>query len=230
MKSKIVILLALSLVLLSFQFKTNEKETRNLKAFNEIELAISADLYITQGAPQKVEIEADSDDLKEIETKVNGSTLEIKTKSNWANLGKVKIYITVPEINGLHIAGSGNIWGESTLKNDKISLSIAGSGSIHLKKLEISKVHAEIAGSGDIKIAGKNATTLNSDISGSGNIDSQNMAFDEVSISVAGSGDVFCKAIKKLNASLVGSGDVHYLGNPVINVESVGSGKVKQIE
>ena len=76
------------------------KETRNLPAFNALTLTMSADVYLSQGDHQSVQVEADKGSLEYIETETSGNTLVVKTREgHWHNLGHVKIYITMPDIN-----------------------------------------------------------------------------------------------------------------------------------
>ena len=228
MKNKIIAsLLAVAFFLVSFTADVNEKETRELASFSKIGLAISADLYLVQGVPQKVVLVGEKDDLAKIITKVSGSSLEIKKKKGSSRIDKIKIYITVPKIEEVDVAGSGNVYAKNTIKNDKLNLAIAGSGSMFFKKLEVNNLNIDISGSGDVTIAGKTTAFVEISIAGSGDVDVEKLAVNKLNIDIAGSGDVVCNVIKRLSASIVGSGSVLYSGTPVVNVESVGSGKVK---
>ena len=228
MKIKIIgSILVAAFFLVSFTANVTEKETRELANFSEIGLSISADLYLVQGAPQKVVLEGNKDDLAKIKTKVSGSSLEISKKKGSGNLGKVRIYITVPKIDEVAVAGSANVYAESTIKNNKLNLAIAGSGDMFFKKLEVNDLDIEIAGSGDIKLAGKTTETATISIAGSGDVNVENLTINKLNVEIAGSGDVICTVTKRLKAELVGSGSVSYSGTPVIDVESIGSGKVK---
>ncbi len=46
------------------------KETRNLPAFNALNLTMSADVYLSQGDHQSVQVEADKGSLEYIETEI----------------------------------------------------------------------------------------------------------------------------------------------------------------
>ncbi|MBN2814737.1 MAG: DUF2807 domain-containing protein, partial [Bacteroidales bacterium] len=51
------------------------KETRSVGTFTGVSLAFSGDIYIKQGSPQSIEIEAEQKTLEVIETELEGSTL-----------------------------------------------------------------------------------------------------------------------------------------------------------
>ena len=230
MKTRIITLFVAFLFIGSIS-NAQKKEISNLNPFTEIGLAIEANVYITQGAPQKVTIEGKTSDIEKIEFKVKGNTLEVKKKNKFDRIGDdIKIYITVKSIEAIAVAGSGNVITKSKIIANSLELSIAGSGNIEISNLACKDLEMEIAGSGDIKIAGTTVEEGEISIAGSGDVITKELPIDNLKISIAGSGDVKCNVNKKLNVSLAGSGDVAYLGNPKLNVESVGSGKVKSME
>jgi hypothetical protein len=208
------------------------KETRNVGPFSSISLTLSADVYLTQGATQKVEIEGDKNSLEEIETLVTGEVLKIGTKNRFGgNIGNVTIYITVPEINGLSVAGSGDITAKSGLKTDEMDLAVSGSGSIHIKDLNVREISATITGSGNIDIAsGQAQSELDVVITGSGSFSGEGFAADEADITITGSGSAAVWAVKELETNITGSGNVNYKGNPQVNANSTGSGRTNSVE
>ncbi|MBN2273668.1 MAG: DUF2807 domain-containing protein [Bacteroidales bacterium] len=208
------------------------KETRQVDQFSSISLAISANVYLTQGSVQKIEIEGDKNSLAEIETVVTGDLLKIKTKSRiGGNLGKVNLYITVPEINGLNVAGSGDIMAKSVIKTDEMDMSVSGSGSIHLTELSVHEVSTTITGSGNIDIeSGQAQSELDVVITGSGSFSGEGFSADEANVTITGSGNAKVWAVKELGTNITGSGSVSYKGNPLVNAISTGSGKTRAVQ
>lgn len=206
--------------------------TRDLPAFRSVSLSISADVLISQGSQQKVEIEADENVIDIIETNVRGDDLVIKTENFfWRNIGKVRIYVTVPELNGLQVSGSGDIVAQTPIITDEIDLNISGSGSIQIEELESQDVHATITGSGDIRLAGDNtASNLKTVITGSGDFRAADFAVENASVNITGSGTARIHVTNELETNITGSGDVHYRGNPLVDANSTGSGRTRNME
>jgi hypothetical protein len=208
------------------------RETRNLPSFNAISLAMSGNIYLTQGEPQSVSIEADKSELDQIVTEVNGSRLVVKTKpGHWHNMGTVKIYITVPSIRDIGISGSGNVEIQNELQMDDLSLSVSGSGDIRISNLNARSTSATISGSGSISLAGdnKDAGSLNGVITGSGNIRAEDYVVNDARITITGSGSVRVNALKSLTTEITGSGNVQYKGSPMINAHATGSGRTRSL-
>jgi hypothetical protein len=208
------------------------KETREVSAFSGISLAFSGDVFVTQGAIQKVVIEAEKSTLEIIKTEINGNRLVLNTKDgHWRNLGEIKVYITVPEISSLTVSGSGDLICEGSINSRELELRVSGSGTIKMNRLEAQEVDAEITGSGDIFISGTgtNVHEMDAHITGSGNLETESLPVSEAVIHITGSGSALVNVIKELETNITGSGSVMYKGNPMVNANTTGSGKTKSM-
>lgn len=207
-----------------------QRESRDVGSFDEISLGTHADLYLTIGSKTSVELVGDEDDIDEIETEVVNGSLRIRNESRWGwnwSSDKVKIYITVPEIKAISVSGSGNIYGESTIKADDLELSISGSGNIELD-IEATEASMTISGSGNAELEGS-VKDLTLRISGSGSIEAESLRAEDAEVRISGSGSVEIYASESLEARIAGSGSVYYYGDPKqVDSSSAGSGKVKK--
>jgi hypothetical protein len=205
------------------------KETRDVKDFDEVCFSLRGEIYFTIGSEFKVVLEGDKDYLKDVETKVMGHSLEIKRKDNWGHFDneKVNAYITLPVIKALSIAGSASGFFNDPLKTDKFDLSIAGSGKVYLKEVQVDYFESSIAGSGRVEISGKGAIKdADLSISGSGTYLANDAIIETLDISIAGSGKCECNVTGKIKGSIAGSGNIIYSGNPKIDASVLGSGHI----
>lgn len=203
-----------------------EKEERDVSSFTGVSLGISGDLYLTQGSPQKVVVQAENN-LDEIETEVRDGVLRIKT-DNWnSKIKGAKIWITMPEVEALNVSGSGDIMAETHINADELELKVSGSGAIDVPELKADEIGAAISGSGDMKLAGS-ADEMELRISGSGSVYAGGLKVDECGIKISGSGSCKIDVTGELDASISGSGKVTYYSNPQIDARVSGSGKVRK--
>lgn len=233
MKTKIYFL---SVLLMSY-FLGNpvsaKEQHRELPSFSEIALRISAKLYLEQGDKQSVRIVASSETLEQIITEVKGRTLNIRFPNNnifkkW-DPGKIEIYISVPEVDGLNLSGSGDIICED-IQTRILDLLVSGSGNIEIEKLSAERVSATISGSGNIKIEdGGVADELKARISGSGNVNAKGFEAKNVDAQTSGSGNTSVFSNGTIKVKIAGSGNFYYKGNPAIESSIAGSGKVKEL-
>jgi hypothetical protein len=224
--SPIKITSVISLLFVSMIAFGQSKEQRDVSSFTGVALGISGELFLTQGSPQKVVVQADNN-LGKIQTVVRDGMLKIKTDSWMTRIKGVKIWITTPEVEALHVSGSGNILAETSINAEEMELKVSGSGKIKVPKLNGEEVDAAISGSGDILLGGT-ADEMDIRISGSGDIYAEEFQVNECDIKISGSGDCRIDATGEIDASISGSGSVTYYSNPQIDARVSGSGKVRK--
>jgi hypothetical protein len=167
-------------------------ESRAVASFAKIDLAGSPDVEVAVGPAASVSVTTDDNILPIIETKVDGETLKINSKRSYNTSLGVKVSITVPDLQGVSVSGSGNIHVEG-LKAGDMDASVTGSGDITLNGV-VDRLRARIVGSGDLRAG--------------------DLAAKNVQVSVTGSGDAAVRATEQLDARVTGSGNVRYSGNP----------------
>jgi hypothetical protein len=213
------------------------RETRSVEAFTELSFSVPGTVYLRQGEPQSVEVEAPQKVLDRLETEVDGDELEIRSegKGNWFSWfggdgfdGEVKVYVTVPTLSEISIAGSGRIVGETPIEGASLEVQNAGSGEVDLT-VQNDEMEVNIAGSGTIRLRGTSGS-FEASIAGSGDIEAVELETATAEVSIAGSGDVRLHVTDRLEASIMGSGDVQYRGSPELETSSMGSGDVEPIE
>lgn len=221
-------LIALTITSVSALGQSVVKENRDVDGFTKVSFGLSGNLYINIGPEFKVVLEGDKDDLEDIITDVSGGRLVIK-KENWRfNLNeKVTINITMPEIEGLGVSGSGRAEIRDAVKTNDLNLSVSGSGKLYTADIQVSNLDCSISGSGNINVGGGSIGECNLSISGSGNYTGESAKISDADISISGSGNCTCYVTETLKGGISGSGNVSYLGDPRIDVRISGSGKVR---
>lgn len=229
------VLIPVLVVLISFSAAIAQvKEVRKVDTFTKIAFRVPGKLYLRQGTPQKVEIEGDRKFLEEVETEVNGGKLSIGREGgwmnwNWGNEDRVNVYITVANIEGLSVSGSGDLIGETRLSVADLDLNVSGSGSLKIEADASGDVEADVSGSGSIELSGK-CRSFNSDVSGSGRVRLTESIANKASFGVSGSGKIEASGTaEEVKTSISGSGRV-YAANLETNrceVRISGSGDVE---
>lgn len=212
--------------------QSDEKETRNVSGFTKVSFGISGNLYINFGPQFKVVLEGDKRYIGDVITEVSGGKLVIKMENwrmhNWRMNEKVDVYITMPELNGLGVSGSGKAEIKDPVKTDDLYLNVSGSGKLYISDVNASSLDCGISGSGDIILGGGgNCSKANISISGSGNYTGESFKIGTAEIHISGSGNCTCNVTESLRASVSGSGNVNYSGDPKVDVHVSGSGKVR---
>lgn len=188
------------------------RQTVTVPAFTKIGFGVPGKAYVRQGNTQKVELEGTRDALDRVDASVEGNKLVIRSKEkwfnwNWSDTDRITVYITVKEIDGLSVSGSGDMVVENRIRCNALKLSVSGSGSLKVET-DAGDTEANVSGSGDMIVRGTLAS-FSSNISGSGKIEMNATISGIAAFEISGSG----KAVATGNASGVdadisGSGKV----------------------
>jgi len=205
-------------------------ETRTTSDYSSIGVAGFFDVDLVDGEEGHITLEGESNLLEYVITEVKDGSLKIKVKKG-VNLKpsmgkKIHVTVTVKDIKGVSLAGSGDIVSKVSLKASTFKTSLAGSGDITLD-VNADEMKVSIAGSGDISLKGS-AKHVKASIAGSGDISAFGFKADKVSASISGSGSVEIHAEDEIKARIAGSGDIIYTGNPSKEDSKVsGSGRIR---
>jgi hypothetical protein len=255
MKTKTTTLLLLVLLLTGFMFTgcinqlhrvegnyDVKTETRDVGGFHRVLNEGDFEVYIIQDSLEKVMIEAESNLIPLIRTRIEGSALIIDTRDNLQNNYPMKVYVHTTVLDEVKLSGSGLMQAEDIVTGDlnisisgsgdvffsgtaqNVSSSISGSGKMDLG-LVCNELDADISGSGNIEIVGS-ANNGTFHIFGSGSIHAYDFTLKECHATISGSGDMYVTVTDYLNVNISGSGDVYYMGSPVIDSRITGSGSV----
>lgn len=207
-------------------------EDRKVGQFDVLHVKGPMDVFITQSSDYQVRVEAPADKMSRIVTTVEKGELIVhlknkKDKNNWNwgdNVKEIKIYVSVKNLEGLYLSGSGNVQGSGITANN-LKVSIAGSGDLEIG-VDARNIEAKIAGSGDMELEG-NTGDFSISIAGNGDIEAYDLRSRNCEVKIAGSGDCQVNVSESLNVKISGSGDVSYKGNPShVNKSVSGSGNV----
>lgn len=215
--------------------------TKDIKVdnFTKLSVAGSPDVTYTQksGKPT-VEVYTSDNIVDLLDIRVKDNTLYIGFKKNVSvSYNKLEVRVSAEKLNGITVAGSGDVELKNGLKTDDISgnnisctdldISIAGSGDINSSDITCNDLQVSVAGSGDMKLNNVTANFTRASVAGSGTAILSGST-QEAEYSVAGSGDLLASdfVAKKASASVAGSGDIKCHATDFLKVRTSGSGSV----
>ncbi|HET7899401.1 MAG TPA: head GIN domain-containing protein [Flavisolibacter sp.] len=203
-------------------------ETRPVPDFTGIDQRVGATVYYTQSPNYKVEVSAQQNILDVLQTYVSNNKLVVKFKDGVQvrSHESIRVEVAAPQVNSVHMSGSGNLYITGPFTPGSLDLAISGSGDMNITELNTGFLEAVISGSGNIRISKGSAGEEKLKISGSGNMNLENITAARVTTTTSGSGDTKVTATETLDVTISGSGSVYYNGSPRINASISGSGKV----
>ncbi len=195
--------------------QSQEQEVRSVPApFTKVSVGSGIDLFLTQGEPVNVTVEANDRDIDRIETKVEEGVLKVYMRNNvrWVRTRTVKVFVTMPEIARLTASGGADIRGTATINTQQIRVDCSGGADVYLSVLA-SDVYLSASGGADIDIKGE-TLTLNASASGGADIDAGNLKAQKAVVEASGGADVSVNASEEIKAHASGGGDIYYYGSP----------------
>ena len=190
----------------------------------ELVLAGPDRVVVTEGDDLDIEVSGDADAVAALRFSLSDETLAISRESDWKGSGIATVRVTTPSLTTLVLAGSGDI--DAERMSGAANVTVAGSGTVKIARLEAESLDLTIAGSGDITASGS-AGSLDLTVAGSGKAAMANLEADRAEVSIAGSGDAEFASDGPVEASIMGSGTVTVNGNADCTVSSMGSGKLR---
>ena len=185
-------------------------ETRDVGDFTGLDLRGSANVKIAVGQKARVVLELDDNLLPLIQTEVRNGQLVIDNQQSYRSSRGLNVSITVPEMQQLAVHGAGDI-SIVNLDSDqfvvdlngssdvtalgsarKLTVTINGSGTVHLEDVVANEATATIRGSGDIRLH----------------------VLEELSANILGSGDIRYRGTPQVSKSIQGSGSIEPLAEP----------------
>lgn len=201
--------------------------------FRQIEVAGPYDVEVRTGANPSVAARGSQKLLERTLVEVEGDKLVIRPQHDkgffhfgWSTHGNASFVVTVPQLSGATIAGSGGIK-VNQVRGDSFEGAVAGSGDLDIASLDVKSLKLSIAGSGGVKAGPGKAGNAEYEIAGSGDVDAGAVDAQTAKISIAGSGNVKVRATGTANVDIMGSGDVDVTGGAKCTVSKMGSGDAR---
>lgn len=200
--------------------------------FDRIEVAGPYDVTVRTGANPSASARGPEKMIEHMVVEVKDGRLMIHSRDtrgfnfHWGRSGNVEVTVTVPQLAGAEIAGSGDIRVDH-VRGDHFAGEVGGSGSLTLGAVEVKSLKLAIGGSGDIKAGTGSSRMAEYEIEGSGDIDAGGLTARAAKVSIAGSGSTRAHATETANVSIMGSGDVDISGGARCSIDKSGSGDVR---
>jgi hypothetical protein len=207
-----------------------ENAAYEVGAFEEITTVGPQDVVVTQGDTFSARAEGSTGALALLEVVVEDGKLVIRPKGeyrfgfDWDRLQPATIYVTVPTLEGVSLAGSGDIRIDK-IEGEEFVGALAGPGTLSIAAMTVDEADFRIGGSGNVVAAGT-AREARVSIGGSGEVRAGGLRTQTATISIGGSGDVALTAEDEVDVSIAGSGNVGISGPARCSVRQFGSGNV----
>lgn len=184
-------------------------QKREVSGFTKIEAGGAFQVEVVAGQDFGLEIQADDNLVPLIQTKVDGSTLKLDTQKRYSTRNRVKVKITAPEINEIHVSGATR-FNVSGIENQKMFVDISGASRVELNGM---------------------AEVLNVEMGGASKLDASNFKSAKVKVDGGGASSAKVNVSAELDVDLGGASRLAYSGDPkVVNRNTSGVARIRRID
>lgn len=169
-------------------------EIRNIQdSFDKIHVSSVIKVELEQSPNYEVIVKADDNLIPYVITDVEGSTLRIRLdKVSISNMKDIKVYIKMPNVNGLKATSSSEIDVKGEITSESISLISSSAADIKIGDIKAKYVSVEASSSSDIKVGRIFAVEFNATTTSTADFEAYVEA-DKIKINASSSSDVELK-------------------------------------
>ncbi|POY37098.1 hypothetical protein C3K47_08560 [Solitalea longa] len=213
----------------TIEIGANKTETRSVSGYLGIQAHNGVQVYITQGAAEKVSVTGSEDGLKRLKTEVKNGVLDIYVErtgwfwSGWSNNNEVfKVYVTIKEVNSLIAHSGANIYTTSKIKADKLTVKTHSGSYIKLEG-DSNELTCESSSGSQMELIGSTKNFSIQTSSGS-NVNAFRLLTETCSAQSSSGSNVDISVSKQLTANSSSGSHINYKGNPKIVSKNSSSG------
>ena len=201
----------------------------NARDFQEISAGDQYELIITQSPDYSIRLEGEEDAVNTVEFEQNGNSISFGNSMSFFDQdnGRVRIFISLPELEELDMGGSSKArleeWNAS-----QMNINQSGSSEVWLEG-EIDQVSVDMSGSSELELMGR-GETLVADLSGSSSLQALDFTVREADINQSGSSEAEFAPEQQLEVNASGGSRTRYTGNPRTNVNKSGGAEVESLD
>lgn len=191
-------------------------ETRNISAFNEIEVASGLKVSLQKGDTHKVEVTANENLHKSIEVTVIENELKIIKHSgvNFDNNANVTIVVTYTNLEGIDGTGNSHIVFLKPFNGDELEIELTGSSTLK-GEIATRKLDADLAGTSLIDIVGS-ANEYELDLNGGSVAKSFNFIVESFDGDFNGGSSAELTINKNIELEATGGSQLNFKGNATV--------------
>jgi hypothetical protein len=205
---------------------TGEIVTRevDIDLFQEFDAASTVDVELKYGQNQKVEVTGYDNLINLLETEVRRGKWNIDFQENICSEDML-IRITMSELEGITISGTGDVRTLSPFEQEEMELEISGTGDLDAD-VNTDQLDIEIRGTGNMTLRGF-ADKMSIESSGTGNLHAEELEAKQAEVENSGTGDVYIRVTEELEIEASGTGDTEYYGTPAsVRTDNSGVGEI----
>jgi len=204
--------------------KTQE---RPVSAFTKIKISGAVSVIYTNSDTLNLTVKAKENELNNVETKVEGSTLIITNKGK--SRDELFVFVKNNQLQSIESSGATSFKTTNLIKQDSFVLNLTGASSVSAQ-LETKKIKLTSDGASTAYLEGK-TDYLDAELTSAATLKSYNLISKEALLVTSGAASAKVYVTDKLNATASSASDIKIKGDPKdVTVETSTAASVVRIQ
>jgi len=219
----------LSILLLAtfMSCRAQKTQERTIPAFDKIKLSGAINVIYTTSDTLSLIVKGKENELENIETHVENSTLVISGKGR--SHSELFVYVKNNQLKSLVASGAANFKSINAIKTDSLSFNVSGAAEVHAK-VEAKKIKCIEDGAGSLVLSGT-TDYFNAEVSGAANLRSYNLIAKEAVLLTSGAATAKIHVTEKLRATASSASDIKIKGDPKdVTIETSTAANVTRVK
>ena len=198
-------------------------EDRTIKSdFEIISVQQGINLYITQGKPNDIRVEADENIIDLLMTEVKNNELNIYFEKNVYQAKARNVYLTTENISKIKASSGASVKSENTIQAETLELDSSSGSTMKIRTIA-NDITSESSSGSNITIVGKsNSFTANS--SSGSSINAKDLKTVNAITKASSGANIDVNVTGKLTAKASSGADIDYEGSPETVDKNTSSG------
>ena len=193
-------------------------QTREVGAFDGLNITGIFKVIFTQGEPQSVKLETNEILMDKVKTEINGGILTLSTKGSFINPSKMNVYITAKDLKSLEMSGASKFTATNKINTSKLKVELSGITAAMLSA-DATTVKCDISGVGKLDLEGS-GDQLTADISGTAKLIASKFEVKDAKVDASGVGSATINATKSISLDASGASNIKYMPHDNLEIKS----------
>lgn len=220
-------LLTITLVSSFLSCNAQKTQERQISAFTKIKISGAVSVVYTNSDTLSLSVKAKENDLDNVETKVENSTLIISSKGTTRS--DLLVYVKNNHLKNVTSSGAASFKTTNHISEDSLTFNLTGASDV-FAKVDSKTLRCQQDGAASLVLEGT-TDKLNVEISGAASLKSYNLLAKDAALLTSGASNAKVHVTEKFRATASSASDIKVMGDPTdVVIESSTAASVTRIK
>lgn len=191
----------------------SKKEFRSLEPFHQIEVSGNIHLVLANDSTQKISVDAPTDILSKVITKVENGVLRVYTEGNIYMNRDITVTVSADSIQSIKGSGASQVSTEAQINTANLYVELTGASKAEMDINASGLVEMHLTGASQVDMSGT-CSSLKLEGTGACQIEAEELETKTADVNMTGASHANVYATERLDATALGASDIDCKGSP----------------